>query len=62
MLNDVDHFRTKLNKVAGAGELSDKLFELVQAKNVAAAEDEEEKPNSPDEEQNQDKGTDLAES
>lgn len=41
MLADVDHFRTKLSKIDGASDVSDKLLEIVQAKQVA---DEPEKP------------------
>lgn len=36
MLADIEHFRTKLGKINGAGEVGDKLLELVQAKTTAA--------------------------
>lgn len=36
MQADIEHFRTKLGKINGAGEVGDKLLELVQAKTTAA--------------------------
>ena len=62
MLTDVEHFQAKLGKIAGAGDLGDKLFEIAQGKSVAASTTDEAKPEPPAEEQEQEKGTDSPES
>ncbi|KAJ6130836.1 Vacuolar protein sorting-associated protein 54 [Penicillium capsulatum] len=63
MLNDIEHFRAKLGKIAGAGDLGDKLFELVEEKAVASAKSEAKEPEPSDDKQEQEeKGSDTAES
>lgn len=36
MQNDVEHFKTKMNKIAGSDDLGDRLLELVKAKKTEA--------------------------
>lgn len=64
MLNDIEHFRAKLGKIAGAGDLGDKLLEIVEDKAVAAAEKDEQPSEFPEDKQDQEKGkgSDSAES
>lgn len=64
MLNDIEHFRSKLGKIAGAGDVGDKLLELVEDKAVSTAASDGNPPESPDNKQSQEKekGSDSAES
>lgn len=64
MQADIEHFRAKLDKIDGAGDLGDKLLELVQAKPIAAAASEAEKPEPASEtkDQDQDQGSESTES
>lgn len=41
---DIEHFRSKLAKIDGAGVLGDKLLQLVQTKSVAAPMFDSEQP------------------
>lgn len=36
MLRDVEQFKTKMGKIEGAGDVGDRLVELIQAKSVVA--------------------------
>ncbi|KAJ5673226.1 Vacuolar protein sorting-associated protein 54 [Penicillium longicatenatum] len=51
---DIEHFRTKLSKIDGAGVLGDKLLQLVQAKSVAAPMFDSEQPEPANDEQEDD--------
>ncbi|KAJ5114047.1 Vacuolar protein sorting-associated protein 54 [Penicillium angulare] len=66
MINDIEHFRAKLNKIYGAAALGDKLLELVQAKTVSTALFDADSPdpaNGEDEEkEEEEKGSDSAQS
>lgn len=62
MQADIEHFRAKLCKIDGAGDLGDKLLELVQAKPIAAAASEAEKPEPASETKDQDQGSESTES
>ncbi|KAJ5831810.1 Vacuolar protein sorting-associated protein 54 [Penicillium riverlandense] len=46
MQTDVEHFRSKLGKISGAGDLGDQLLELVNAKTIASGESEKSEPAS----------------
>ncbi|OGE57185.1 hypothetical protein PENARI_c002G07991 [Penicillium arizonense] len=59
MQADVEHFRTKLSKIEGASEVSDKLLEVVKAKTIAS---EPESSEPAGEKQAQDKGSESPES
>lgn len=41
MQTDIEHFRNKLGKISGAGNLGDQLLGLVNAKTIASGESEE---------------------
>jgi len=58
---DIEHFRTKLGKINGAGEVGDKLLELVQAKTTTAPPPEPE-AKSASQNQEQDNRSESAES
>jgi vacuolar protein sorting-associated protein 54 len=59
MQADVEHFRTKLSKIEGASEVSDKLLEVVKAKTIAS---EPESSEPAGEKQAQDNGSESPES
>jgi vacuolar protein sorting-associated protein 54 len=59
MQADVEHFRTKLSKIEGASEVSDKLLEVVKAKTIAI---EPESSEPAGEKKAQDKGSESPES
>ncbi|KAJ5919617.1 Vacuolar protein sorting-associated protein 54 [Penicillium verhagenii] len=62
MKTDIEHFRSKLGKIDGAGVLGDKLLQLVQAKSVAAPMFDSEQPEPADDEHDEDKGSDSTKS
>lgn len=41
MQNDVEHFKSKMSKIGGSGDLGDQLLELVKAKKTVATPERE---------------------
>ena len=66
MQQDVEHLQSKLSKIEGSKELTDKLLEIVQSKTITTTpeepekEKEKEKAESEDDKGDQEKGSDTA--
>lgn len=62
MQTDVEHFRTKLNKIEGASEVGDKLLEVVRAKPITITNQPENSKPASDKQSDQDDGSDSTKS
>lgn len=64
MLQDVEHLQSKLSKIDGSKELTDRLLEIVQSKTIATPteepEKEKEKAETEDDKGDQEKASDAA--
>ncbi|KAJ5089029.1 Vacuolar protein sorting-associated protein 54 [Penicillium argentinense] len=62
MRSDIEHLKTKLNKIDGSEELANKLLEIIEAKTIAAAKEELEKADPGNDKQDQEKASDISNS